>query len=102
MLTTYIKHQTTQATYYAGPAGPYLDEFTDWLAQRAATDMTRYVIACQARLSWPPGLRARAVVYGRYRPARWMISAAICQSAVNCYSPEASVPYVGTVPARRR
>ena len=34
MLTTYVKHPTTLATYYAGPAGPYLDEFTHWLAQR--------------------------------------------------------------------
>ena len=34
MLTTYFKRQTTCATYYAGPAGSYLDEFTDWLAQR--------------------------------------------------------------------
>lgn len=34
MLTTYFKRQTTLATYYAGPAGPYLDDFTDWLAQR--------------------------------------------------------------------
>jgi len=35
MLTTYFKRQTTQATYYSGPAGPYLDEFTHWLEQRA-------------------------------------------------------------------
>jgi hypothetical protein len=34
MLTTYFKRQTTQATYYSGPAGPYLDEFTNWLEQR--------------------------------------------------------------------
>ncbi|MGI9305648.1 MAG: tyrosine-type recombinase/integrase [Gammaproteobacteria bacterium] len=34
MLTTYFKRQTTLASYYAGPAGPYLDDFTDWLAQR--------------------------------------------------------------------
>lgn len=34
MLTTYFTRQTTQAQYYAGPAGPYLDAFTDWLAQR--------------------------------------------------------------------
>ncbi|MDH3602063.1 MAG: tyrosine-type recombinase/integrase [Candidatus Tectomicrobia bacterium] len=34
MLTTYFKRQTTQATYYSGPAGPYLDEFTHWLEQR--------------------------------------------------------------------
>ena len=34
MLTTYLKRQTTRATYYAGPAGPYLDEFTHWLEQR--------------------------------------------------------------------
>jgi len=25
MLTTYLKRQTTRATYYAGPAGPYLN-----------------------------------------------------------------------------
>ncbi len=34
MLTSYFKRQTTQATYYAGPAGPYLDAFTSWLEQR--------------------------------------------------------------------
>ena len=34
MLTAYFKRQTTCATYYSGPAGPYLVEFTDWLAQR--------------------------------------------------------------------
>jgi hypothetical protein len=34
MLTTYFKRQTTCTTYFAGPAGPYLDEFTDWLAER--------------------------------------------------------------------
>ncbi len=33
MLTTYFKRQTTRATYYSGPAGPYLDEFTDWLVR---------------------------------------------------------------------
>ena len=34
MLTTYVKRQTTLAIYYASPAGPYLDDFTDWLVQR--------------------------------------------------------------------
>jgi hypothetical protein len=34
MLTTYFTRQTTQTTYYAGPAGPYLDAFTHGLAQR--------------------------------------------------------------------
>jgi hypothetical protein len=34
MLTTYFKRQTTQAAYYSGPAGLYLDEFTNWLEQR--------------------------------------------------------------------
>jgi integrase/recombinase XerD len=34
MLTTYFSRQSTRATYYAGPAGPYLDRFTHWLAQR--------------------------------------------------------------------
>jgi len=32
MLATYFKRQTTRTTYYASSAGPYLDEFTDWLA----------------------------------------------------------------------
>jgi site-specific recombinase XerD len=40
MLTTYFKRQTTWATYYAGPAGPYLDGFTDWLAQRGYRQKT--------------------------------------------------------------
>lgn len=34
MLATYFKRRTTQATYYSGPAGPYLDAFTNWLEQR--------------------------------------------------------------------
>ena len=34
MLTTYFKRPTTQSAYYSGPAGPYLDGFSDWLAQR--------------------------------------------------------------------
>jgi len=33
MLATYLKRQTTRATCYASAAGPYLDEFTDWLVQ---------------------------------------------------------------------
>jgi len=33
MLATILKRQTTRATCYASTAGPYLDEFTDWLAQ---------------------------------------------------------------------
>lgn len=34
MLTRYFKRPTTQATSYGGPAGPSLDAFTQWLAQR--------------------------------------------------------------------
>lgn len=34
MLTTYFKRPTKHTAYYSGPAGPYLDEFSDWLAQR--------------------------------------------------------------------
>ena len=33
MLTTYFTRPTTRAQYYASPAGPYLDAFTEWLAQ---------------------------------------------------------------------
>jgi len=34
MLTTYFTRPATHVAYYAGPAGPYLDPFTDWLAKR--------------------------------------------------------------------
>ena len=34
MLTTYFTRPATHAAYYAGPAGPYLDPFTDWLVKR--------------------------------------------------------------------
>jgi site-specific recombinase XerD len=34
MLTTYLKRQNICTRYYASPVGPYLDEFTDWLASR--------------------------------------------------------------------
>src|SRR5450755_4480794 len=33
MLTAYLKRETTRTSYYASPAGSYLDEFTDWLAR---------------------------------------------------------------------
>ncbi len=33
MLSTYIKRLSTQAIYYSGPVGPYLDKFTNWLEQ---------------------------------------------------------------------
>lgn len=33
MLMTYFMRPTTRAQYYAGPAGPYRDAFTQWLAQ---------------------------------------------------------------------
>lgn len=38
MLTNYLNRQTTLTTYYTSSAGPYLDEFTDWLAQRGFHD----------------------------------------------------------------
>jgi len=34
MLTTYFTCPATLETYYTGPAGPYLDQFADWLAKR--------------------------------------------------------------------
>lgn len=34
MLTTYFTRKSTLTTYYSGPAGPYLDDFTNWLDQR--------------------------------------------------------------------
>lgn len=34
MLTTYFKSLPTLARYRSGLAGPYLDEFSSWLANR--------------------------------------------------------------------
>jgi integrase/recombinase XerD len=38
MLAKYLKRQTTRTTYYGSSAGPHLDEFTDWLAQKGFHD----------------------------------------------------------------
>ena len=40
MLTTYFTRERTRATYAAGPAGPYLDDFSHWLEQRGFTTRT--------------------------------------------------------------
>jgi hypothetical protein len=44
MLTTYFTRKRTRATYAAGPAGPYLDDFSHWLEARGFT--TRTVRRC--------------------------------------------------------
>ena len=40
MLKTYFKRERTRTTYAAGPAGPYLDEFSQWLEKRGFTTRT--------------------------------------------------------------
>lgn len=40
MLTTYFKRERTRTTYTAGPAGPYLDDFSQWLEKRGFTTRT--------------------------------------------------------------
>jgi site-specific recombinase XerD len=40
MLKTYFKRERTWITYAAGPAGPYLDEFSQWLERRGFTPRT--------------------------------------------------------------
>jgi site-specific recombinase XerD len=40
MLKTYFKRERTRTTYAAGPAGPYLDEFSQWLEKRGFTPRT--------------------------------------------------------------
>jgi len=40
MLTTYFTRERTRATYAASPAGPYLEDFSQWLAQRGFTTRT--------------------------------------------------------------
>jgi hypothetical protein len=40
MLKTYFKRKRTRTTYAAGPAGPYLDEFSQWLEKYGFTTRT--------------------------------------------------------------
>ena len=40
MRKTYFKRECTQTMYSAGPAGPYLDDFSHWLAQRGFSPRT--------------------------------------------------------------
>jgi integrase/recombinase XerD len=40
MLKTYFKREQTRTTYAAGPAGPYLDDFSHWLEKRGFTTRT--------------------------------------------------------------
>jgi hypothetical protein len=45
MLTTYFTRRETLATYRAGLVGPYLDQFTDWLAKRGyGSDVVRHLL----------------------------------------------------------
>ena len=45
MLTTYFTRPATRAGYYAGPVGPYLDPFTDWLVKRGyCKDAIRHLL----------------------------------------------------------
>ena len=45
MLTTYFTRPATRAGYYAGPVGPYLDPFTDWLVKRGyCKDVIRHLL----------------------------------------------------------
>ena len=40
MLKTYFKRERTRTTYATGPAGPYLDEFSQWLEKYGFTTRT--------------------------------------------------------------
>ena len=40
MLKTYFTRERTRTMYATAPAGPYLDEFSQWLAQRGFTTRT--------------------------------------------------------------
>jgi hypothetical protein len=40
MLKTYFKRERTRTTYAAGPAGPYLEEFSQWLEKYGFTTRT--------------------------------------------------------------
>lgn len=58
MLTTYFTRPATRAGYYAGPVGPYLDPFTDWLVKRGyCKDAIRHLllgaVASPTGCRWP-------------------------------------------------
>ena len=53
MLKTYFKREQTRATYAAGPAGPYLDDFSHWLEKRGFTTRTiRHCLSGQRHAVW--------------------------------------------------
>ncbi|ETX06169.1 hypothetical protein [Candidatus Entotheonella palauensis] len=54
MLKTYFKRERTRITYAAGPAGPYLDEFSHWLEKRGFTPLTirRCLFGADQFTSW--------------------------------------------------
>ncbi len=54
MLSSYFKRNTTLATFCNGPAGPYLDEFTDWLSKRGFQQETirRRILGAVQFVDW--------------------------------------------------
>ena len=54
MLETYFKRKSTWTTYYAGPAGPYLDAFSHWLEERGFTTqpIRRYLFGAAQFATW--------------------------------------------------
>ena len=83
MLTTYFTRERTRATYAAGPAGPYLDDFSHWLEQRGFT--TRTIRRCLfGQRSLPRGPRPLASRYNAWRPQALRRSAVILPSTTNC------------------
>ncbi len=60
MLSSYFKRNTTLATFCNGPAGPYLDEFTDWLSKRGFQQETirRRILGAVQFVDWTQATRS--------------------------------------------
>jgi len=77
MLTTYFTRERTRATYAAGPAGPYLDNFSHWLEQRGVT--TRTIRRC---------------LFGATQFTAWAEAAGIAVQSLDATSLEAFCGYL--------
>jgi integrase/recombinase XerD len=69
MLQTYFKRERTQTTYATGPAGPYLDEFSQWLEKHGFA--TRTIRRC---------------LFGAMQFATWAEAAGIAVQALDATS----------------
>ena len=77
MLKTYFKRERTRTTYAIGPAGPYLDAFSQWLEKHGFA--TRTIRRC---------------LFGAMQFATWAEAAGIAVQALDATSLDAFHGYL--------